>query len=108
MKARYSEMIEQLTGRKVLAFLSQAHVDPDLTVEVFLMDGRLQDSARSNSFSTMTKADGPRRPVSPVSVDRTLWPHSRSASNDCVTASLKTASGSKKLSVRTGWASGYG
>ena len=39
MKARYSEMIEQLTGRKVLAFLSQAHVEPDLTIEMFLMDG---------------------------------------------------------------------
>jgi uncharacterized protein YbcI len=41
MKARYSEMIEELTGRSVLAFLSQAHVDPDLTVEMFLMDGPL-------------------------------------------------------------------
>ena len=39
MKERYSEMIETLTGRKVLAFLSEAHVDPDLTVEMFLMDG---------------------------------------------------------------------
>ena len=41
MKIRYSQMIEQLTGRKVLAFLSQAHVDPDLTIEVFLVDGPL-------------------------------------------------------------------
>jgi uncharacterized protein YbcI len=39
MKERYSEMIEQLTGRSVLAFLSQAHVEPDLTIEMFLMDG---------------------------------------------------------------------
>jgi uncharacterized protein YbcI len=39
MKQRYSEMIESLTGRKVLAFLSQAHVEPDLTIEMFLMDG---------------------------------------------------------------------
>jgi uncharacterized protein YbcI len=39
MKERYSEMIEQLTGRKVLAFLSQAHIEPDLTIEMFLMDG---------------------------------------------------------------------
>jgi uncharacterized protein YbcI len=39
MKKRYSEMIEELTGRKVLAFLSQAHIEPDLTVEMFLMDG---------------------------------------------------------------------
>jgi uncharacterized protein YbcI len=41
MKARYSEMIEELTGREVLAFLSQAHVEPDLTIEMFLMDGPL-------------------------------------------------------------------
>jgi uncharacterized protein YbcI len=41
MKQRYSEMIETLTGRKMLAFLSEAHVDPDLTVEMFLMDGSL-------------------------------------------------------------------
>jgi uncharacterized protein YbcI len=39
MKERYSEMIEQLTGLNVLAFLSQAHIEPDLTVEMFLMDG---------------------------------------------------------------------
>jgi uncharacterized protein YbcI len=39
MKQRYSEMIEELTGRRVLAFLSQAHVEPDLTIEMFLMDG---------------------------------------------------------------------
>lgn len=39
MKTRYTEMIEELTGRKVLAFMSQAHGAPDLTVEMFLMDG---------------------------------------------------------------------
>jgi uncharacterized protein YbcI len=36
--ARYTEMIEQLTDRKVVAFLSQAHVEPDLTLEVFFID----------------------------------------------------------------------
>jgi len=41
MKVRYSAMIEELTGRKVLAFLSQAHVEPDLTIEMFLMDAPL-------------------------------------------------------------------
>jgi uncharacterized protein YbcI len=41
MKTRYSQLIERLTGRKVLAFLSQAHVEPDLTVEMFLTDGPL-------------------------------------------------------------------
>ena len=41
MKERYSRMIEELTGRKVLAFLSQAHVEPDITMEIFFVDGPL-------------------------------------------------------------------
>ena len=39
MASRYKELIEELTSRTVLAFLSQAHVEPDLTVEMFLLDG---------------------------------------------------------------------
>jgi uncharacterized protein YbcI len=41
METRYREQVERLTGRKVMAFLSQAHVEPDLTIEMFLMDGPL-------------------------------------------------------------------
>jgi uncharacterized protein YbcI len=40
--SRYKEVIEELTGRKVLAFLSQAHVDPDITMEMFIIDGPLE------------------------------------------------------------------
>ncbi len=35
---RYQEKIEELTNRKVLAFLSQAHVEPDITIEIFFID----------------------------------------------------------------------
>lgn len=38
MSERYKGTIEELTGRKVLAFLSQAHVEPDITLEVFFID----------------------------------------------------------------------
>lgn len=38
MALRYTGAIEELTGRKVQAFLSQAHVDPDITLEVFFID----------------------------------------------------------------------
>jgi uncharacterized protein YbcI len=38
MESIYRKEIERLTGRKVVAFLSQAHVEPDLTIEMFLMD----------------------------------------------------------------------
>ena len=41
MAERYRETIEQLTGRRVVAFLSQAHVEPDITVEMFFVDGPL-------------------------------------------------------------------
>jgi uncharacterized protein YbcI len=42
MAKRYRETIEELTGRKVLAFLSQAHVEPDLTLEIFFVDVPLE------------------------------------------------------------------
>jgi uncharacterized protein YbcI len=38
MAADYKGIIEDLTGRKVVAFLSQTHVDPDITLEVFFVD----------------------------------------------------------------------
>ena len=41
MALRYRETIEELTGRRVVAFLSQAHVEPDITVEMFFIDGAL-------------------------------------------------------------------
>jgi uncharacterized protein YbcI len=41
--SRYKQVIEELTGRKVLAFLSQAHVDPDITMEMFIIDAPLED-----------------------------------------------------------------
>jgi uncharacterized protein YbcI len=42
MAQRYKQAIEELTNRKVLAFLSQAHVDPDLTLEIFFVDKPLE------------------------------------------------------------------
>lgn len=41
MQERYKQTIKQLTGRTVVAFLSQAHVEPDITVEMFFVDGPL-------------------------------------------------------------------
>ena len=34
----YTDTIERLTDRRVVAFLSHAHVEPELTVEVFFVD----------------------------------------------------------------------
>jgi uncharacterized protein YbcI len=63
MKQRYSEMIEDLTGRKVLAFLSQAHIEPDLTVAMFLMDGPVP------GFGALELVDPPPPPILPLRGD---------------------------------------
>jgi len=42
MAERYKRTIEVLTRRKVLAFLSQAHVEPDITMEIFFIDRPLE------------------------------------------------------------------
>ena len=41
MAERYKAAIEELTNRKVMAFLSQAHVEPDITMEIFFVDAPL-------------------------------------------------------------------
>jgi uncharacterized protein YbcI len=42
MAERYKQTIHELTGRNVVAFLSQAHVEPDITIEIFFIDGPLE------------------------------------------------------------------
>ena len=38
MQTQLSKEIEQLTGRKVIGFMSDNHLDPDLAVEVFVLE----------------------------------------------------------------------
>jgi uncharacterized protein YbcI len=38
MRKTFSDAVEQATGRKVVAFMSQTHVNPDLSVEVFVLE----------------------------------------------------------------------
>ena len=38
MKAEISREIEELTGRHVIGFMSDNHIDPDLAVEVFVLE----------------------------------------------------------------------
>jgi uncharacterized protein YbcI len=52
MQADVSKEIEQLTGRKVIGFMSDNHIDPDLAVEVFVLEplprARAQGAARAS------------------------------------------------------------
>ncbi len=38
LERRSTEMVEALTGRKVVAFMSASHQDPDLSAELFLLE----------------------------------------------------------------------
>jgi uncharacterized protein YbcI len=38
MRERFSSAVEEIVGRKVIGFLSQVHVDPDLAVEMFILE----------------------------------------------------------------------
>jgi uncharacterized protein YbcI len=46
MRADFMAAVEEVVGRKVIGFLSQVHVDPDLSIEAFILepDGSGRDS----------------------------------------------------------------
>ena len=46
MQAEMSGEIERLTGRKVVGFMSDNHIDPDLAVEVFVLEPLAKSEAR--------------------------------------------------------------
>ena len=41
MEADYRAAVERLTGRRVVAFLSSNHIDPDVAAQVFILDAPL-------------------------------------------------------------------
>jgi hypothetical protein len=45
-------MIEGLTGRNVLAFASRVHVQPDITIEIFFIDGPIRGFGALESTET--------------------------------------------------------
>jgi uncharacterized protein YbcI len=38
MRPQFSAAIEEITGRKVIAFMSQVHFDPDMAAEIFVLE----------------------------------------------------------------------
>jgi uncharacterized protein YbcI len=38
MRTRFTQVIESTLDRKVVAYLSQVHIDPDVSVEVFILE----------------------------------------------------------------------
>jgi uncharacterized protein YbcI len=46
MRGRFSDAVEEITGRKVIQFMSQVAFDPDMAAEIFVLEpGPTEDSA---------------------------------------------------------------
>jgi uncharacterized protein YbcI len=43
MRARFSGAVAEITGRAVVAFMSQVHIDPDMAVEIFMLEPQAGD-----------------------------------------------------------------
>jgi uncharacterized protein YbcI len=50
MRQRFSEAVEEITGRKVIQFMSQVSFDPDMAAEIFVLEpGPTVDVAPENA-----------------------------------------------------------
>jgi hypothetical protein len=38
MKDKFTDVVQEVMGRKVIAFLSQVHFDPDISQETFVLE----------------------------------------------------------------------
>lgn len=61
MGKRYSDTIEALTGRTVVAFLNRAHLEPDLSMKVFIMDRPLDGFGAGEIIDRQDLAEPSRR-----------------------------------------------
>jgi uncharacterized protein YbcI len=55
---RFTGVVEELTGRRVVAFMSQAHVAPDLAIEVFFLDGAVAANGSHETEASGEEAVG--------------------------------------------------
>ena len=44
MSAQFKNAVEESTGRRVIAFMSQNHANPDLAIEFFVLGDRFEES----------------------------------------------------------------
>ena len=58
MTGRLSQMVEELTGRKVLTYQSQVMFDPDVVVEMFMFDEPADTKARTATGKGHVNRDG--------------------------------------------------
>jgi uncharacterized protein YbcI len=62
MEREFRAVVEEATGRKVIAYMSAVHTDPDLAAELFILES-LDESLREGA----THDGGPSDPREPTS-----------------------------------------
>ena len=58
MQKQYTDVVESRLGRKVVAYLSQVHTDPDIAVELFMLEPGEQGIVAEFTFEVPDE-DGP-------------------------------------------------
>lgn len=70
MREELSAAVEQLTGRKVIAFMSDSHLEPDYSIEVFVLapgeDATQAPDESAHQWSVATDAPGDPPCASPL------------------------------------------
>jgi uncharacterized protein YbcI len=57
MEVEFRNVVEEATGRKVIAYMSSIHIDPDLAVELFVLEPLAEDP-EVDSDSAASDGDG--------------------------------------------------
>jgi uncharacterized protein YbcI len=57
MRRTFSEAVEEITGRKVIAFMSQVHLDPDMAAEIFVLSPNGEETPADQSPDDGVPAD---------------------------------------------------
>jgi uncharacterized protein YbcI len=64
MQEELTAAVEALTGRKVVAFMSANHLDPDVAAEVFVLDEPVAGGVEVDRPQSFDERPPPRSPVS--------------------------------------------
>jgi uncharacterized protein YbcI len=63
MDDQFRQVIEEATGRTVLAYMSTMHADPDLAVELFVLEPLDSESPSDSDNGDLTRADEEAEPA---------------------------------------------
>jgi uncharacterized protein YbcI len=58
MEEEFRRVVEQATGRKVVAYMSAVHTNPDLAVEIFMMEPGEEQAAEPTDLLAAGDGDG--------------------------------------------------